>query len=81
MKNVTIYDNGGKTYDRITIVFLDTKSKPLYCGRFYDYECIGSSETGDGFFQHSNCQRGPHLGKKINFSDLSPELQNKLNNY
>ena len=50
MKNITIYDNGGKTFDRITIIFNDrkrvTKDGVLY-------ECIAASETGNGFYQHS----------------------------
>ena len=75
MKNITIYDNGGKTFDRITIIFNDrkrvTKDGVLY-------ECIAASETGNGFYQHSEGMKGRHLGKKIDFSKLSLPLQNKL---
>ena len=75
MKNITIYDNGGKTLDRITVIFNDrkiaTKDGVLY-------ECIASSETGSGFFLHSEAMKGRHLGKKIDFSKLSLPLQNKL---
>ena len=75
MKNITIYDNGGKSYDRITIIFNDrkiaTKDGVLY-------ECIASSETGSGLYLHSEAIKGKHLGKKIDFSKLSLPLQNKL---
>ena len=75
MKNITIYDNGGKTFDRITVIFNDrkrvTKDGVLY-------ECIASSENGSGFYLHSEAMKGIHLGKKIDFSKLSLPLQNKL---
>ena len=75
MKNISIYDNGGKSYDRFTIIFNDRKRATKY-GILY--ECICSSETGSGFFLHSEAMKGRHLGKKIDFSKLSLPLQNKL---
>ena len=75
MENITIYDNGGKSYDRITVIFNDrkrvTKDGVLY-------ECIASSENGSGFYLHSEAMKGRHLGNKIDFSKLSLPLQNKL---
>ena len=75
MKNISIYDNGGKTIDRITVIFNDrkrvTKDGVLY-------ECIAASEKGSGLYQHSEAINGKHLGKKIDFSKLSLPLQNKL---
>ena len=75
MENISIYDNGGKTLDRITVIFNDrkrvTKDGVLY-------ECIAASETGSGFYQHSEAMKGKHLGKKIDFCKLSLPLQNKL---
>ena len=75
MKNTTIYDNGGKTLDRITVIFNDrkrvTKDGVLY-------ECTTASENGSGFYQHSEAMKGRHLGKKIDFIKLSLPLQNKL---
>lgn len=76
MKNLTIYDNGGETYDRITVIFNDTKKPCLFGG--VEYEAIAASETGRGFYQHTIAQRGKHLGKKINFNNLSLPLQNKI---
>ena len=75
MKNITIYDNGGKSYDRITVIFNDrkrvTKNSILY-------KCIAASENGSDFYLHSEAIKGKHLGKKIEFSKLSLPLQNKL---
>ena len=75
MKNISIYDNGGKTLDRITVIFNDrkrvTKDGVLY-------ECISASETGNEFYLHSEVMKCIYLGKKICFSKLSLPLQNKL---
>ena len=75
MKNISIYDNGGKSYDRITVIFnhrkIVTKDGALY-------ECISASETGNGFYLYSEAMKGKHLGKKIDFNQLSLPLQNKL---
>ena len=75
MENISIYDNGGKTLDRITVIF-DKEKRQTKDGILYN--CISSSETGSGFYQHSEGMKGKHLGKKIDFSKLSLPLQNKL---
>ena len=79
MKNLAIYDNGGETFDRITIIFLNEKRKDREGN--YLYNAIGSSHTGSGFFQHTEAMRGKHLGKKITFDKLTPELQARIKNY
>ena len=75
MKNITIYDNGGKTFDRITVIF-NYRKKATKDGILY--ECIAASENGSCFYQHSEGMKGRHLGKKTDFSKLSLPLQNKL---
>ena len=75
MENISIYDNGGKSYDRITVIFNDRK-RATKDGVLY--ECISASENGSGFYLHSEAMKGRHLGKKIDFSKLSLPLQNKL---
>jgi hypothetical protein len=75
MKNLLIYDNGGKSYDRITVIFKDRPER-----RLGTFEAIGASETGTGFYQYTTAMPGRHLGKRVKFKDLSPELQNKLLN-
>ncbi len=75
MENITIYDNGGKSYDRITVIFNDRK---IVTKDGVLYECISASETGSGFYLHSEAMKSRHLGKKTDFSKLSLPLQNKL---
>lgn len=77
LKQIAIYDNGGKTLDRYTIVLLNTKRKLSVIW----YDCIGSCATGNSVFMHSNCNRGRHLGKRVDFKELTPELQKKLEAY
>ena len=75
MKNISIYDNGGKTLDRITVIF-DKEKRQTNDGIIYN--CVVASETGNGIYLHSEGMKGRHLGKKIDFSKLSLPLQNKL---
>lgn len=78
LKNLSIYDNEGETFDRITIIFNDTKRKTA---NGYLYTCLGCSFDGFAFFQHGEAMKGRHLGKKISFDDLSGELQQTLKTY
>jgi hypothetical protein len=62
-----IFDNGGKTVDRYTVVFTDVK-ETKDC--FY---ALGMSENPyhpQGFGQHCSAQVGDHLGKEIEFFEL-----------
>lgn len=77
-KNIAIYDNFGETYDRVTIIFNDTKRNTIHG---VEYDALGCSETGAGFFMHTTAMKGSHLGKKVEFSDLHSELQTSLTNY
>ena len=78
-KNITIYDNGGKTFDAITVVFNDCKNEKI--GNRWVYDCLSCSINGNGFFQHSTAIKGSHLGKKTKFENLEKPLQNKLFQY
>lgn len=73
--SITIYDNGGKSYDRITVVF----NAQTIDGKMFD--CLSCSEKGFGFFQHSTCMKGRHLGKQVKLENLHLDLQRKLNGY
>jgi hypothetical protein len=73
---VTIYDNKGETLDRYTIVFNNTRTRGIYSK--FDYDCICASENGFGVFTWSSCCKGSHLGVKIDFSELSTDLQNLI---
>jgi hypothetical protein len=71
MTKLHIYDNGGETLDRYTIVYGDKDERGFF-------ECIGASQTGAGVYLHSDCTKGRHLGKKITFNDLDKDLQRML---
>ena len=84
MKILEIRDNGGKTFDRYTVVYEDIE--PGFVGHQPDgtiapnkiLSCLGMSERPfhpQGFGQHSSCQDGKHLGKKIRFEDLPADCQ------
>jgi len=67
MKNLRIYDNGGATFDRYTVVYLD---RPEYGDML---QCLAMSENPlhpQGFCQHSSAMIGSHLGKPIKFKEL-----------
>lgn len=72
MKNVKVYDNGGKTYDRYTAVYLDhPESSGLYGAR-------GMSKHPfhpQGFGMHCSAAPGKHLGKRIKFEELPADCQ------
>lgn len=73
MNVLKIYDNGGQTFDRYTVV-TNVSHNGLY-------ECLGLSEhpnSPQGFSQWGNCIIGNHLGKEINFDELSNELQEHI---
>jgi hypothetical protein len=66
-KRVRAYDNGGKTFDRYTVVYLD---EPERNGGF---ACVGMSAYPfhpQGFGQHSSAMPGKHLGKRVAVASL-----------
>lgn len=70
--NVQVYDNGGKTADRYTVVYLDFPAKDG-C-----YEAVGMSAAPfhpQGFCQHTEALPGEHLGAEIGFADLPKDCQ------
>lgn len=73
-----VYDNGGKTFDRYTIL------PPRWAGEDYrervrgSWVAIGASESPfhpQGFGQHTSAMPGPHLGKRIKWADLPADVQ------
>jgi len=77
---IRCYDNGGKTFDRYTVVFTGRYSENRY--QMY----AGMSEHPyhpQGFCQHGEFPawepidrpKYSHLGKKITFADLPPDCQ------
>jgi hypothetical protein len=73
---IRCYDNGGKTFDRYTVVF--TRGKRVYLGM------SAHPSHPQGFGQHGEWSKGEssidwptygHLGKKIAFEQLPEECQ------
>jgi hypothetical protein len=71
-KKLMIFDNGGKTLDRYTILIKNT------IGRNGLHDAIAASENGLGVYLHIEALKGSHLGKRIKFKSLSTQLQNML---
>jgi len=66
--NIKVYDNGGETFDRYTVVYLD-------CPAHYEdgYEAVGMSidpTHPQGYGQHCTAMLGEHLGEEIEFKAL-----------
>ena len=87
MKNLQIFDNGGKTIDRITAIDRESMARPARvnedgtCTLHGTFAAVCSSYTGAGIYVHDEIKRqhiGRHLGKRVKFADLTPELQNLL---
>lgn len=70
-----VWDNKGETLDRYTVVSKKEKVK-----RNGFIECLCLSENGLGVSEFSECITGKHLGKRIEFSSLSKDLQNHIIN-
>ena len=75
MKIIAIYDNGGKTLDRYTVV----TDEAAWNGYGHDeFKMLGLSEGGEGFSQWGTGQPGRHLGKRVQFENLSEETQRHI---
>jgi hypothetical protein len=79
MKNLQIWDNGGKTLDRYTVFKAYERGRINYQGTKV-FPAIGASFYGGGYYLHIEASKGKHLGKRIKFEDLSKDLQNTLIN-
>lgn len=73
MKNLRIYDNNGKTFDRYTVVYMDQPENAPNT-----FAALGMSSDPchpQGFGQHCSAMPGRHLGKRIQFNELPFECQ------
>lgn len=71
-----IYDNGGKSFDRYTII--PPRWAKEYRERGWLWACIGASESPfhpQGFGQHCSAMPGSHLGKRIAWDQLPVGVQ------
>jgi hypothetical protein len=75
-KNIRIFDNGGKTADRYSVIYLD---EPQGSGQYGTlYAGVGMSSNPfhpQGVGMHGEFLPGKHLGKKIAFSVLPADCQ------
>ncbi len=73
MQNLRIYDNGGKTIDRYTAVFMDRPERQPH-----QYEALGFNACPfhpQGFGQHVPATPGRHLGKRITLESLPEQAR------
>ena len=76
MARFRIFDNGGQTLDRYTII--DTHSL-----NDREYEAVSASKTGSGFYQHIEVYIGwvqETTDRQIEFAELDENLQKMLVN-
>lgn len=71
--NIRIYDNGGKTFDRYTVVYMDYPER-----QHNTFAAVGMNSEPfhpQGFGQHCTAMPGRHLGKRISFEELPKDCQ------
>lgn len=69
---IRCYDNGGKTMDRYTVVYMDSPERD---GTF---QCVGMNHEPfhpQGFGQHSTAMPGRYLGRRIGFGALPTDCR------
>ena len=66
---VAVYDNGGATLDRYTVIPLDADWHGMALG------LSTQPSHPQGFSQWGQCSEGPHLGKRIRFEQLPRNVQ------
>jgi len=70
---IRCYDNGGKTADRYTVVYLNLPEN-----RYNTFLCIGMNHEPfhpQGIGMYGSAVPGKHLGKRIAFTELPPDCQ------
>lgn len=81
MKILAIYDNGGETLDRYTVVTNEQWSlNSLAMLGLSDNptDPQGFSQWSGGTYAEGRGTRNTHLGKRVQFEHLSEELQNHI---
>lgn len=68
------YDNGGKSFDRYTVL------TEQVVGLVWDGFGFSAEQSPQGFNQAITAQRGRHLGKRITYWQLPIEVKNALLN-
>jgi hypothetical protein len=71
--NIRIYDNGGQTFDRYTVIYMDEPEREPNM-----FAAVGMSEHPfhpQGFGQHCTATPGKHIGRRITFEELPTDCQ------
>jgi len=74
-QGIEVYDNGGKTIDRYTVIFKD------FAEGQNEFAAVGMGDdvhSPQGFYQHTTAVPGEHLGQMISFSELPEEHQRRI---
>lgn len=71
--NIRCYDNGGKTIDRYTVVYMDEPERQP--GTFAAVAMNSEPFHPQGFGQHTTAMPGKHLGRRIAFESLPADCQ------
>jgi hypothetical protein len=74
----SIWDNGGLTADRYTIVLNSLYNEMLYDNMFDALALDGDPGSPQGFSQMTGAREGVHLGKRVKFRDLPDNIQNHV---
>lgn len=72
-RNIRIYDNDGKSFDRYTVIFMSEPERQKDT-----YAALGMSEhpfSPQGFGQHCMAMPGNQLGRRITFAELPKDCQ------
>jgi hypothetical protein len=72
-EKILCYDNGGKTADRYTVVYISEPERQP--GTFAAVGMSASPFHPQGFGQHCAAIPGKHLGKRIKFDELPEDCQ------
>ena len=81
MRIKAIYDNGGETLDRYTVVFDSSRIDYRYNGYTLAYDCLCLSDNPEhptGVSMWGECNIGKHLGKKITLKSLPKHIQEHI---
>ncbi len=72
-QNIACYDDGGKTCDRFTVVYLDQPEREtnVFCAVAMNSQPFHPQ----GFGQHTSAMLGRHLGKRIKFATLPDDCR------
>ncbi len=70
---VAVYDNGGKTFDRYTIVLDEADAWTPGCYQSFSFS--HNPDSPQGFSQFGVCRPGDHLGRLIRFDALPINIQ------